>query len=269
MTWMDVVSALRRDRRPAVLVTVAAVRGHAPREAGAKMVVTAEEVFETIGGGNLEMTAVTRARELLSAPAPGPEMMTLRLNDKAPAKYGRQCCGGEVTVLLEPLAVPTTIAIFGIGNVGLELARILSRHDVDLHLSDSRPEYLDGLGVLEPAVARIHPEPAVVGEEVIGRLPAGSHVLIMTHDHAEDFHLCDAALRHPGLASIGLIGSSAKWARFRKNLAESGHEESAIDRIDCPIGLPDLPGKLPATIAVSVAAELLKQISSDRAEAPS
>ncbi|MDR4534282.1 xanthine dehydrogenase accessory protein XdhC [Glutamicibacter sp. PS] len=257
MTWIDAVARLRGERRAAVLVTLAAVRGHAPREAGAKMVVAADEIYETIGGGNLEMVAVNRARDMLNEGVRTPELLELRLNDKAPAKYGRQCCGGEVSILLEPLAQAHTVAIFGVGHVGLELARILSRHDLDLMLSDSRPEFLDALPVLEPAVARIHAEVAVLGEEAISRLPAGTDVLIMTHDHAEDLHLCDAALRHPQLGSIGLIGSKAKWQRFIKKLGELGHDRAAIERIQCPIGIPEVAGKQPATIAVSVAAELL------------
>jgi xanthine dehydrogenase accessory factor len=144
MTWMDTAAELRAARVPAVLVTLATVRGHAPREAGAKMIATADDLFGTIGGGNLEMTAITRARELLDEGARAPEMLTLRLNDKAPTKYGRQCCGGEVTVLLEPLPVPASVGIFGIGNIGLELTRILARHDIDLVVSDSRPEQLGG-----------------------------------------------------------------------------------------------------------------------------
>ena len=97
---------------------------------------------------------------------------------------------------------------------------------------------------------------ALLGEQVLERLPRGAHVLIMTHDHAEDFALCDAALRLPQpLGSIGLIGSSAKWTRFRRNLlAEAGHDPAAIDRITCPIGLPEITGKEPAVIAVAVAA---------------
>lgn len=266
MTWMDTVLELRAARVPAVLVTVASVRGHAPREAGAKMIVTADDLDGTIGGGNLEMTVVTRAREMLTEIAAGsrpadPDMFTMRLNDKAPAKYGRQCCGGEVTIMLEPLLTPASVAIFGIGNIGLELTRILSRHDIELTVSDSRPEHLGGLDDLEPPIARVHREFAVVGEEVLMGLPRGTHVLIMTHDHAEDLHLCDAALRHPGLESIGLIGSNAKWQRFRKKLIESGHEPEAVDTIECPIGLPNLPGKHPATIAVSVAAELLGRMN--------
>jgi xanthine dehydrogenase accessory factor len=261
MTWMDTASELRRARVPAVLVTLASVRGHAPREAGAKMIATADDLHGTIGGGNLEMTAVTRARELLAEGVRAPEMLTLRLNDKAPAKYGRQCCGGEVTLLLEPLPVPASVAIFGIGNIGLELTRILSRHDIDLVVSDSRPEQLEAIDGIGAPVAQISREFAVVGEEVLTALPAGSHVLIMTHDHAEDLHLCSAALTRGDLGSIGLIGSSAKWQRFRKNLTADGFEPEVVDTIRCPIGLPDLPGKAPATIAVSVAADLLSRFA--------
>src|SRR5699024_5347411 len=194
MTWMDTAAELRTARVPAVLITLAAVRGHAPREAGAKMIATADDLFGTIGGGNLEMTALTRARELLAERQATPEMLTLRLNDKAPAKYGRQCCGGEVTMLFEPLPVPASVAIFGIGNIGLELTRILSRQDIQLELIDSRPEYLAQLDSLEEPVARINRHRAVAGEQVVAALTAGSHIFIMTHDHAEDLFLCDAAL---------------------------------------------------------------------------
>ncbi|WP_209325594.1 xanthine dehydrogenase accessory protein XdhC [Brevibacterium renqingii] len=261
MTWMDTAAELRRARVPAVLVTLASVRGHAPREAGAKMIATADGLFGTIGGGNLEMTAVTRARELLAEDQRVPEMLTLRLNDKAPAEYGRQCCGGEVTVLFEPLPVPASAAIFGIGNIGLELTRILARHEIDLVVSDSRPEQLEALDGLEAPVARIRREFAVVGEEVLAGLPPGTHVLIMTHDHAEDLHLCIAALSRGDLGSVGLIGSSAKWQRFRKNLVAEGFAPEAVDTIRCPIGLPELPGKQPALIAVSAAADLLARMA--------
>lgn len=260
MTWIDAAAKLRDEQVPAVLITLTTVRGHAPREAGTKFLVTAEEFYGTIGGGNLEMTAITRARELLTERVTEPEMLTLRLNDKAPVKYGQQCCGGEVTILFEPLAVPSTVAVFGIGNIGLEIARVLGRQNLRLDLVDSRRDYLAQLDDLEAPVARINRHHAVAGEQVISSLPAGSHVLIMTHDHAEDLMLCDAALRHSKLGSIGLIGSNAKWQRFRKKLLAEGHEPEDVDTIDCPIGLPDLPGKHPATIAVSVAAELLRRM---------
>jgi xanthine dehydrogenase accessory protein XdhC len=270
MDWVRAVARLRETRTPGVLVTVATVRGHAPREAGAKMVVAADETWGSVGGGNLEAVAVDRARALLATGTPGrpPELVEVALSDRAPYQHGVQCCGGEVTLLLEPLAVVPAVAIFGVGHVGWELARILARHDLDLHLVDSRADQLDPqrLAALADPVARVHVHPVpVLPELVLAELPPGTHVLVMTHDHAEDASLCDAAVRSGHLGSIGLIGSAAKWTRFRRKLADEGHDETAIARITTPIGLDDLTGKDPATIAVSVAAALLRTFERERA----
>lgn len=259
MDWLRAVQDLRTRRESGVLVTVASVRGHAPREAGAKMVVGARATWGTVGGGNLEAGAVARGRELLTDPAGAPELRTVALSDRAPYEHGVQCCGGEVVLLLEPLPVVPSVAVFGVGHVGLELARVLARSDLDLHLVDSRPEQLtdERLAVLGDARARVlvHAVP-VLPELVLAELPAGTDVLVMTHDHAEDAALCDAALRTEGLASLGLIGSAGKWARFRRTLLDDGHDPAAVDGIRTPIGLPELDAKDPAAIAVSVAAGL-------------
>ena len=261
MEWLRALQLLRDRREPGVLITVASVRGHAPREAGAKMVVAMGDTWGTVGGGNLEAVAISRARDLLDSGGSGPELYTVALSDRAPYEHGVQCCGGEVTIFCEPLTVVPAVAIFGIGHVGLELARILARSDLELHLIDSRPEQMtpERLAVLADAQARIHLHHVpVLPELVLSELPAGTHVLIMTHDHAEDAALCDAALRSPQLGSIGLIGSAGKWARFQRKLADEGHHVEAIARISTPVGLPDITGKDPATIAVSVAAALIR-----------
>lgn len=271
MRWVRAVEALRAGREPGVLVTVTDVRGHAPRQAGAKMVVGATRTWDSVGGGNLEAVAVERARELMTDPGfatVDPVTITSELSDRAPYQHGVQCCGGVVTLLLEPLPVPPVVAIFGMGHVGHELARILARHDLDLHLVDTRPEQLteEMLSPLADADARVqaHPVP-VLPELVLGGLPAGSHVLVMTHDHAEDHAIVDAALRTEGLATIGLIGSSAKWARFRSRLlTDGGFTETDLERVTIPIGLPQIGGKEPAVIAVSVAADLLQRFATDR-----
>jgi xanthine dehydrogenase accessory factor len=264
-----------------VLVTLAMVRGHAPRNGGAKMVVAPGDVTGTVGGGNLEQTAIARARELLSTGAAEPELLTLALSDRAAADYGVQCCGGEVTMLLEPLPVVPAVAIFGLGHVGLELARILSRHPLELDLVDSREAMLspDRIGVpavpgvpgesgpFADAVATVRVHHLPVPEAALVDLPTGAHVLVMTHDHAEDLAICDSALRTPGLGSIGLIGSRSKWARFRAQLASAGHDEPALARIETPIGIAGIRSKEPAAIAVSVAAELLQRIEQAAAAA--
>ena len=271
MHWLGAVERLREQRLPGVLVTITAVRGHAPRDAGAKMVVAADGAWGSVGGGNLEETALARARAMIDEATVTPEQLVLGLTDKARTDHGRQCCGGEVTLLLEPLPVVGAVAVFGVGHVGLQLARILAAHDLDLHLVDSRAGLLDDERLALPAdgEARVRVHHSPVPELALGAVPAGTHVLVMTHDHAEDFALCDAALRCTHLGSVGLIGSAAKWSRFRSGLAVEGHDAAAIDRIRCPIGLPApasaTTSKVPAAIAVSVAAELMDLLAADRA----
>ena len=271
MDWLAALQQLRAEGAPGVLVTVINVRGHAPRDAGAKMLVGTDQIWGSVGGGNLEETAVRRARELIIAGSTATEIIESRLNEHVRGDHGRQCCGGEVSLLLEPFLARPTIAIFGVGHVGFELARILSRLEIQLHLVDSRAEQLDQLRLADVTggTADVTVHRAVLGELVLERLPVGAQVVIMTHDHAEDFALCDAAIRmgiaQPGrFSSIGLIGSRAKWARFRRNLAAEGHSAAAISLITSPIGLPELIGKEPAVIAVGVAARLIAGLGRTR-----
>jgi xanthine dehydrogenase accessory factor len=273
MLWHEAVIRLRQAREPGVLVTVAEVRGHGPRKAGAKMLVSASGSWGSIGGGDLEAAATQRARAKLEESGASAELVESELSDRVPHEHGGQCCGGVVTLLFEPLPVVPVVAIFGVGHVGWELARILARHDLELHLVDTRPEMLaeERLEVLSDAHAAVsvHRIP-LLPETVIAELPPGCHVLIMTHDHAEDLALCDVALKRADLGSIGLIGSRGKWARFRRRLGqESGHDAESFARIKTPIGLPEIKGSEPATIAVSVAADLLRTFQREAENAES
>jgi xanthine dehydrogenase accessory factor len=258
--WLSGVAHLRQEGLPGVLVTVVEVRGHAPRDAGAKMVVGTDRIWGSVGGGNLEESAIRRARELIEANAVSPEVQQSDLNEHAHNEHGKQCCGGVVRLLLEPLPARPVVAIFGMGHVGYELARIMSRLEIQLHLVDSRAEQLDELRLADvtDGTADVSVHHKLLGEQVLERLPRGAHVLIMTHDHAEDFALCDMAIRMPSLGSVGLIGSAAKWTRFRVKLAEAGHDEAAIGRVTCPIGDPAITGKDPAVISIAVASALVR-----------
>lgn len=209
MDWLSALAELREQGRAGVLVTVTRVRGHVPRDAGAKMLVTARDSVDTIGGGNLEATVVERAREMLRDGQERPEILEMKLNPHAPVRHGRQCCGGEAEVLLEPIPAPPVVAIFGMGHVGLELAHVLSRHPLVLHLVDSRADQVDAdrLGPLAAGAARVQGHHAPAPETVLRDLPAGAHVLIMTHDHAETW--CCARPRCAATASWAPSASSA------------------------------------------------------------
>jgi len=95
--WIDELSDLCAADKPAVLVTVAGIRGSAPREIGTKMIVTPTETIGTIGGGQLEYQCTRIAVGLFDAGE-----MSLR-SFPLGASMG-QCCGGVVEILFEPFA---------------------------------------------------------------------------------------------------------------------------------------------------------------------
>jgi xanthine dehydrogenase accessory factor len=93
--WIDELSDLAAAGESAVLLTVAGIRGSAPREIGAKMIVTATQTIGTIGGGQLEYQSTRIAVGLLQESVP-----TLR-SFPLGSSMG-QCCGGVVEILFEP-----------------------------------------------------------------------------------------------------------------------------------------------------------------------
>lgn len=98
LSWLD---ALTMQASPAVLVTVAAVLGSGPREPGAKMVVTQDRLFDTIGGGHLEMRATEIARAMLATG------VTRRKLERFPLGPSLgQCCGGIVQLAFEVIDAP-------------------------------------------------------------------------------------------------------------------------------------------------------------------
>jgi xanthine dehydrogenase accessory factor len=97
MTWWSVAAGHVAQGEDCVLVTVCAVKGSAPREAGAKMLVWGDGQDGTVGGGKLEFTIVEQARRLLDT---GEDW---RFQNYPLGPLLGQCCGGNVGLLLERL----------------------------------------------------------------------------------------------------------------------------------------------------------------------
>jgi xanthine dehydrogenase accessory factor len=244
--WLDALGTAERDNQPAVLVTVLTAKGSTPREAGAKMVVSADGLAGTIGGGNLEFQCEAAARHLLASGAEGPSTQDFPLGPSL-----GQCCGGHVTVLFEVLRPPKLhVGLFGAGHVGKALVKLLSDLPCRVSWIDPRPEALPAN--LPPNVTPVR---TAQPTQAVAALPPGSLVLVMTHDHQLDFEIVAAALPRLDLLGVGLIGSDTKRARFLSRLARLG---ITGERLICPIGLPGIEGKEPAVVAVSVAAQILQ-----------
>jgi xanthine dehydrogenase accessory factor len=320
VSWIaPLLDALGRGE-PAVLTHVAAVRGSAPRETGAKMLVLESAISGTIGGGELEHQAIHRARQLLAGGGAA-------VADQALGPQLGQCCGGAVTLAFEPFAladrawlerlaaaaaeprpVVRTVAISRSGamrrdwqlpeeavaadmSIGAEVDTIVIRERVN---PPADPLWLFGAGHVGRAVAgalaplgfavtwvdgradAFPPDlPAGVRtlslampELIVDEAPPGAAYLVMTHSHALDEEICAAVLARGDFAYLGLIGSATKRTRFVSRLKARGLAPAALRRLTCPIGLPEIRGKEPATIAASVAADLLIRRQERQAFAP-
>jgi xanthine dehydrogenase accessory factor len=268
--WAHVVKALETDGA-CVAVTVARVEGSAPREEGASMVVTRHGFHGSIGGGALEWQALARAQSLLGKPAQSIFTSHLLGPDLG------QCCGGRVQLKTEVLdrgsldaarvhaaesADTRRLYLFGAGHVGRALVLALAPLPFDVI-------WIDGRDGAFPAAAPGNVT-MVRSDDPVAELlaaPAGSFALAMTHSHALDFEIVDAALRDRRFAYVGLIGSASKRARFAKRLRDGGVAEQDIAGLVCPIGVAGIRSKHPSAIALATAAQLLAKDEALRAAA--
>jgi xanthine dehydrogenase accessory factor len=281
--WPTIERLVRTEGRCA-MVTVVKVEGSAPREAGARIIVSSQGYHGTIGGGALEWRAIAQAQAMLGQGGPP------RLTSHALGPELGQCCGGRVDLVTEVFEQASLIFIekqaarelagvftlrgrivssdfeerfgeerrplflFGAGHVGRALVLALAQLPFEIRWIDSRE------GAFPQAVPQnVTCIQAAGPAEELKNAAAGSFVLIMTHSHALDLAITEAALRDPKFPYVGLIGSASKRARFEARLRKGGVVEERIRDLICPIGVPGIKAKLPAIIAASTAAQLLER----------
>ncbi|WP_286875124.1 MULTISPECIES: xanthine dehydrogenase accessory protein XdhC [unclassified Marinimicrobium] len=247
VNWQDAIAYCARQGRGYVIATVISTQGSTPRDGGSKMVIDSERTYDTLGGGQLEFLIVQQAREHLAKNESGQWLKPFPL-----AAEAAQCCGGNVTVLLESYpASDWTLALFGAGHVSRALTTILGELPCRVEIIDNRPELMT-----ESLPENCHYHYCESPVSRIDALRDDTWVVIFTHDHALDFALCDRLLADYRWAFTGLIGSDTKALRFRKRLAQAGHDNAMIDRLVSPVGLPEVKGKRPMEVAVSIVAQL-------------
>jgi xanthine dehydrogenase accessory factor len=220
------------------------------------MVKTLTETFDA-----RDLDAV---RHLEDAECRGAFMVVSRIGDDG--RVARRLKRGEPTVessgFIEQFGDATTpVLLFGAGHVGRALVLALAPLPFAVRWIDSRadqfPQYMPQNVV------------TICTDAADGELDAASRdamVIIMTHSHPLDFDITATALRHGAFNFVGLIGSETKRARFSSYARQLGIADSAIERLVCPIGIPQIKGKEPAVIAAAVAAQVL--IASERTSAP-
>lgn len=249
-SWQTAIAACHQAAEGFVVVTLLQAKGSTPRDGGSKIVVTKTKTFDSIGGGGLEYLIISRARDLLVQGVPVQCVEHFPLAGKA-----NQCCGGSVSALFE--AFPESkrsVVVFGAGHVGKAVVQVLSECDARIDWVDARAEQFP-----EVIPGNVQCFVAAQPETLIEDLRADVIVLILTHDHSLDYRLLSKLLDETEISSIGMIGSKTKSERFRARLRRDGIPVQEDARWRCPVGLPEVGGKLPMEVAISIAAEVLSQ----------
>lgn len=151
--------------------------------------------------------------------------------------------------------------LYGAGHVGQALVRLLADLPIDVTWIDTRSELLPPN---LPHNVRIKTSHDLL--ELVRSAPATAHHRILTHDHSLDYALCRELL-DGDYASLGVIGSRSKAARFRAQLKRDGVSPERVATVLCPIGI-HMPSKEPAAIALGIAAQLLQQAFQPAADMP-
>ncbi len=259
---------------PLILVDCVKTAGSTPREKGAWMLVGADELLGTIGGGQLEFIAIDTARQMLRKGEAKREI------DVPLGPDIGQCCGGKVSLSLQFVTGEIAkkiqnrlgreqsqfphVYIMGAGHVGRALAHALALLPLTTIIVDTRADTLLDLP------HNIETRFSALPESIVREAPANSAFIVLTHDHALDFMITREALLRCDASYVGMIGSKTKKAAFASwmkkqgwiNKQEDGEDTKVpMHMLNCPIGVEKIADKRPEVIAALVAAEILVHTS--------
>lgn len=248
MTIWEACQKLTAEGISFVMVTMTGVRGSAPQDIGAKMLVTKDGLYYgTVGGGKVEMASIKKSQEILKGEQLPPEIVTWNLQ-----KDIGMSCGGEVIMLFEYHHQSNwPIVIFGAGHVAQALTRVLSKLNCSVTCVDSREEWiakLDGVKGIH------HPTP----KDTVKEFSPKCFFMSMTMGHAHDVPILYEIARHaPDCPYVGVIGSDVKGIKIKKELKEMGVSDEFLNKLRVPMGLP-IGTNQPYEIAISIVAEILQ-----------
>ena len=253
----------KKFKKEIIKAKLISTEGSVPRDAGTFMLITSKYLFGSIGGGQLEYSVIQKAKKFLNEK----EMINNEIINIPLGPAIGQCCGGYAQVKItkydnglqslknEKLKINKldNLYIFGAGHVGQELSSKSVDLDFNVHLIDSRNEYLKIQNEKE-----IIPIFTTFPWMIVKNLPKKSYYIVLTHSHDYDFKIINEILNLNTFQFIGLIGSKTKGKRFSNRLVKLGHNQYLINKIECPIGLKNITSKKPGEIAISIIARLLE-----------
>jgi xanthine dehydrogenase accessory factor len=164
----------------------------------------------------------------------------------------------QVRLFCEPHLAAARLVIVGAGHIAVPLAEICCTLGFQVIVLDDREEFATETRFPEPArVLRMdftHPFDDI-------QLDGNTYVVLVTRAHKYDFDCLRDLLGRSQLPRyIGMIGSRRRVRAAFHALLADGVPSPRVALVHAPLGL-DIGAETPAEIAVSIAAELIRQRS--------
>lgn len=157
--------------------------------------------------------------------------------------------------------VPHAIVAGG-SHIGEALLRILKQLKWRVSIVDPRESFAAAERFVG-ADELLHTWPGEAFEKLAGD-PGSTAVAAITHNEQMDDEAVETALRG-GCFYVGVLGSSRTFAARIERLREKGWTSEQLGRVHGPIGL-DIGAKIPEEIALSIAAEMVREYRKIRKE---
>jgi xanthine/CO dehydrogenase XdhC/CoxF family maturation factor len=244
--YLDFLQRCLRQRRAAVLVTIFAVEGEARAKVGDRITVDAgADAPRTTFDAPLDERLITDAKRSLAA--------------RRSAVGDYELPGARVQALLEYVAPPVSLVVFGAGSDAQPLVRFAAELGWQVTVADDRPAY---------ARAERFPDAEQVKlirydrlEQDAPPIDEATPVVVMTHHFLHDLDLlqflarCDAPY-------LGFLGPRQRTQNLLQELAGRGARPTAnwLRRLHAPVGV-DIGSETPEEIAIAAIAEIRAVLS--------
>jgi xanthine/CO dehydrogenase XdhC/CoxF family maturation factor len=164
--------------------------------------------------------------------------------------------GGEVTILFSILRPPPRILVLGAGLDAEPVVRLACELGWRVTVQDHRPAYVEAGDFA--AAEFVHCVPVAEAATAID-LQQFAAAIVMSHHLVSDRQYLEQ-LAATDIAYIGLLGPRDRRKRLLEELG--GDAERLLPRLHGPAGL-DIGGRGPASIALSIVAEMHQQLMQD------
>jgi xanthine dehydrogenase accessory factor len=262
----ELIAELLQRHDAIAMATLVSARGSSSAKVGSRMWIDPDggAIGAVTIGGCVDARAIELSGEVLADGKP--RRVEMALGDEDARAIGMTCAGtiellververesDAALAMFDQLQATRTLVIVGAGEIGSALSRIAKTLDIRVIVVDGRDHLASSDRFPDADEVRVGIPSELVGAIELSRDTA---IVLVSHEYKYDLPVLKAALGS-NAGYVGMLGGRKRRDAMKELLRGDGVPDDALARLRTPIGL-DIEAETPAEIAVSIAAELIR-----------